>query len=123
MIKIRVGVFETNSSSVHSMIMCSGDEYEKLKSGELLIEKWGNKLMTLEEAKEEYRDVFRLNTFHGENIDDVPDDKVMSLLSEWDIAVSLDEWLESNEYMENFEEKYITSSGEVVYAFGYYGHD
>lgn len=28
--QIRRGVFETNSSSVHSLTMCSSDEYEKM---------------------------------------------------------------------------------------------
>lgn len=31
--QIRVGVFETNSSSTHSITVCTKEEYEKLESG------------------------------------------------------------------------------------------
>ena len=32
-IQIRTGLFETNSSSVHSLVMVSGNDYEKWKKG------------------------------------------------------------------------------------------
>lgn len=32
--QIRMGVFETNSSSTHSMVICTKEEYEKWKNGE-----------------------------------------------------------------------------------------
>lgn len=38
-IKIRRGVFETNSSSVHSLVMCTDDDYYKWKKGEILYDK------------------------------------------------------------------------------------
>ena len=31
----RVGVFETNSSSTHSLTICTEDDFERFKSGEL----------------------------------------------------------------------------------------
>ena len=34
--EVRRGVFETNSSSVHSLTMCSGEEYKKWENGEVL---------------------------------------------------------------------------------------
>ena len=33
-IQVRKGLFETNSSSVHSLVLCSESEYEKWKNGE-----------------------------------------------------------------------------------------
>ena len=33
---VRQGVFETNSSSVHSLTMATKDDYEKFENGELL---------------------------------------------------------------------------------------
>lgn len=33
--QIRRYVFETNSSSVHSLTMCSGEEFKKWKNGEV----------------------------------------------------------------------------------------
>lgn len=34
-IQVRRGVFETNSSSVHSLCICSEDDYDRFKNGEL----------------------------------------------------------------------------------------
>lgn len=38
---IRFGVFETNSSSVHSLTIVDAETYEKFKNGELLMD-WDN---------------------------------------------------------------------------------
>ena len=40
--QIRRGVFETNSSSMHSLTMCSEEEFEQWKNGELLFDEWGS---------------------------------------------------------------------------------
>ena len=40
--QIRRGVYETNSSSTHSLTMCSEEEFEQWKNGELLFYKWGS---------------------------------------------------------------------------------
>lgn len=34
--QIRLGVYETNSSSTHSLTICSEEEFEQWKNGELL---------------------------------------------------------------------------------------
>ena len=46
MIKIRNSVFETNSSSTHSIIICSQAEYEQLEAGDLFIKRYDDKLIT-----------------------------------------------------------------------------
>ena len=40
MIQIRQGVFETNSSSTHALAICTQEEWDKLKSGEYLVNEW-----------------------------------------------------------------------------------
>lgn len=52
-IQIRRGVFETNSSSVHSLTICSKEEYDKWKKGELLFDKYNE---TFVEATEDNED-------------------------------------------------------------------
>ena len=37
--QVRRGVFETNSSSTHSITICTEDEYEKFKRGELMYDR------------------------------------------------------------------------------------
>ena len=51
--QIRRGVFETNSSSVHSITMCSEDEYDKWIKGELIYDKYEGKLIQLEDKDPE----------------------------------------------------------------------
>ena len=37
MIQVRNNLFETNSSSTHSLVMCSGDEYDLLEKNEAFL--------------------------------------------------------------------------------------
>ena len=46
---IRANIFETNSSSTHSMIILTEEEYNKLESGELYLN--DDEVITKEEAK------------------------------------------------------------------------
>lgn len=116
--QIRRNVFETNSSSIHSITMCSGDEYEKWKDGEMLFDCWNEDFVDandpkVKEAREKYEKEFK----EWENDPDAyswdrPDCEYMTC----------DEFWENCDY-ETFEESYTTKSGEIVVAFGYYGHD
>ena len=47
-IQIRQGVFETNSSSTHSITICSKEEWESFKIGEMLLD-CNNKLIPVTE--------------------------------------------------------------------------
>lgn len=54
---IRYGVFETNSSSVHSLCVCNEEEYKKFKKGDLVLDTYELKLIPRPENFEMY-DVF-----------------------------------------------------------------
>ena len=114
--QIRRGVFETNSSSVHSLTMCSGEEYEKWENGEVLYWKWKNKFSTREEIIEELK-----NNSWISNVDWNDEDKVNDIFSDEEIQ-TCEEFFE-NEWFETFEHRHTTPSGDEVVAFGYYGHD
>ena len=103
-IKIRRGVFETNSSSVHSLVMCTDDDYSKWKRGEILYDKWAAKLVTLEEAKKE------------EDYED--EEEFKSRFVDYD---RFNSW-QYIEY-ETFEQTFKTPGNEIVHGFGYYGYD
>ena len=52
MLQIRQGVFETNSSSVHAIAICTQDEWNKLQSGEYLVNEWGiNDIISKDDPK------------------------------------------------------------------------
>lgn len=40
--QIRMGVFETNSSLCHSLSMCTKEQFEKWKNGEVWWDDWNN---------------------------------------------------------------------------------
>lgn len=47
---LRTGVFETNSSSTHSIAMCTQDEYDRWKDGELYYLEDSERFVTKEEC-------------------------------------------------------------------------
>lgn len=51
---IRYGVFETNSSSSHSLCVCTKEEYEKFKKGDLVLDTYESELIPRPENFEMY---------------------------------------------------------------------
>lgn len=94
--KIRIGTFETNSSSTHVLVMCSQEEYDKFINGEIRY----------------------YNTYNSEGFVDENNPK-------FDDAETYEEFMPSEDdyLMEEFYEEYKTPSGEKVIAFGYHGND
>lgn len=113
MINIRNGLFETNSSSVHSLTMTSGVNYDKWVDGEVVYDENENEFITLDEAKARYK------ILKGAYSDD---DELADLLSE-EYVYTFEAYDTAYEYYETFSDSYITENGERVVAFGYYGHD
>jgi hypothetical protein len=95
--QVRVGTFETNSSSVHCMTMCTNSDYEKWQNGELLFDTDSECLISKEEAK---------SLLEGENYYDESD------------FLTYDEfWGGALDY-ETFSQEF-----NGVTAFGYFGYD
>jgi len=135
MFVIRKGVFETNSSSVHSLILCSEEEKQKLNDGTLVID-----YNTITEApKDKFlkRALERLvnneNCWIEEEDKDLFDELVMDEKTPAEI-LNDDEIYTYNTYMrpqdygmgydylERFEDC-REFDGKTIYAFGCYGHD
>lgn len=114
MIKIRNNIFETNSSSTHSITMCMSDDFEKWVKGEFAYVRWEQRFCPIEEAVNEIID----------KLDEAKaDEEIKSHLCLYSDRKfwSYDDWLEDKWY-EKYEEIFTTPSGENVVAFGYYGH-
>lgn len=120
--QIRRGVFETNSSSVHSITMCTSEEYEKWKNGEIFFwgdeDKFGTKEEIIEEMKVKRWWSGKLR-YPDTNWED--EDEVFDIFSDENVK-TYDEYFE-NEWFETYSDTYTTPNGEEVVAFGYYGHD
>lgn len=121
--QIRRGVFETNSSSVHSLTMCTYDEYKKWENEEVLYWRDRDKFGTREDIIKELKNA--RYSWSGELCyqdvnwnDEVEVNDVFS-----DEGIQTCEEFFDNEDFETFEQRYTTPSGEVVVAFGYYGYD
>lgn len=113
--QIRVSVFETNSSSTHSLTLCSSEEYEKWAKGEILYEKYSEKFVELSEV---VKDVPVID----EDDEDEDIEEGARYNKDGDRLYTKDEFWDSVE-METFHQEYVTKSGETVVAFGYYGMD
>lgn len=115
---IRIGTFETNSSSTHSITMCMESEFLKWKNGEMYWNRWNDELVPKETVEEEF---LKENT--GVSKED-PDfkDKLEEYLNDDDKTYYTYEEFNYIEY-ETYVDKYNTPNGDTVVAFGYYGEN
>ena len=123
MIQIRIGVFETNSSSTHTLCIMPAETYKKLSSGELYIQQWGDKVYTRDEAIDraiEQNNRYDNRKITREMVEEMNYDEFHEFLSGCEI-VNFDNW--GSEYLDYFEEKYTTPSGDEIVVFGQYGYD
>lgn len=139
-ISIRQGVFETNSSSVHSCSICTEDNYKKFSKGEVWYKEEGDEYLPVDEAVE-----FNLNMMKEyEDVSENDFDKFAEVYREtksfydafraigvefhkWDIDVyelylNCDSYWEYHEY-EDWSHKFNDSNGTPMIAWGYCGHD
>lgn len=94
---IRRGVFETNSSSVHSMVICSDEEWRKWQLGELVYDYWSDKLIEVTDETEPNGDCY------------------------FDFGEVIEcSWFKD---YHTFSKEYTTESGDLIHIFGYYGCD
>ncbi len=127
MIKIRYDVFETNSSSTHSLCVAQNEEIDKLKNDELLVNLMWDRpsyLITYEDALNELIDVIH-KYGHKDEIEIINSgdkEEIYRLMYEYDIAERFDSYIEP-EYLEPYEEEFTTKNGDRVLIFGRYGHD
>lgn len=120
--QIRRGVFETNSSSTHSLTMMMKSDYDRWRKEDLYLydgSGWGwefNKpiykhLYTRDEAVE----FIKNNKYYKGEVE--IDDEILS-------DAEFISWGNNDgDYLEDFYQEFTTPSGEVVVAFGEYGYD
>lgn len=140
---IRKNTFETNSSSTHSLSICSEEEFEKFKNGETLFDGWKEEFKSKQEALEsiledhsvesiiedyiEYEGYFDKEDY--EQATQEEKDRMFDEALEWYLSSQTD-YKDYDHYIgdeqedyETFEQHYITTNGDKIVAFGYYGYD
>ena len=110
MIQIRNNIFETNSSSVHSITLCSEDEFEQFKKGNLLFDR-DNEIFITSEKFEDLK--------NSGDYDEEYDYGTILTYSQFFDYQGDDSYLD---YMEKYQFHQNIGGIDVV-AFGYYGHD
>ena len=140
--QIRIETFETNSSSVHTLSICSEEEFAEWKAGRLLYNKYcySNKDMFIqsdscdltEEEKEEAKEWY--NEAMDENYSIAWDNLTSKAKERWyakyasENELSRSDYCTFEEYMcddylETFSDHYTTKSGDKIVCFGKYGYD
>ncbi len=123
--QIRRGVFETNSSSVHSLTMCSQSEYDEFEKENMYIERWGSTLYTKESLIEMFKELrdWRTKELKYSGVEWNNEEEFNRVLEETDYVIYEKYWDTVSEEYETFEDSYTGKDGNTVVAFGYYGHD
>lgn len=139
--QVRQGVFETNSSSTHTLTICSKDDFDKWERGEVF---WldnddtNKNFVTpeeLEELAEKYNEEQQERIDAGDKFAKVLDiDKVLNERpdwrdSYWDTerssleAYTTDDFYVRNGDLETYSETFTSPSGDEMVAFGAFGYD
>lgn len=132
--QVRQGVFETNSSSTHSLTICTENEYDKWKKGELLFDYWDDKFvnpadtsLTDDEKESVKEDYNKRKQKYWKDWEDLSEKEKEELYAEglkekYSETMTYDEWLDDS-YLETYVHNYTTPNGEKIIAFGRYGYD
>lgn len=101
--QIRRGVFESNSSSVHCITMCTKKDYERWRHGELVYNRWSEELIEITPLI----------------MEEMKNDTIKHWQRQWLTYDQFDDY--DYQDCETFYEELTTPGGEEVVAFGYYG--
>ena len=115
--QIRYGVFETNSSSTHSITMCMKSDYDAWQRGEVLFDQEADAFITREQAlgivaEGRWCNGVDPSTLTPDELDDALRENYIYNFNNF-----------GSMYLEQYEDSFTTPSGETVVAFGEYGHD
>ena len=112
---IRFGVFETNSSSTHSICICTQEEFDKWKKGELYYDYWDEALISESDIPLEERELIHLDEYAEENEDRY--DEIKDAKNDYRV------YDRESEYLEWYDKRFTTPSGDKMIAFGWYGNN
>jgi len=110
---IRSGVFETNSSSTHSICICTQEEFDAWKKGQLYYDYWNGTLITEKDIPMKERELIHLDEYADENEDEYAEIKE---------AKACYQTFDYEECLEWYDRKFTTPSGDKMVAFGWYGY-
>lgn len=122
MINIRANTFETNSSSVHTICITDDDTYQKWIAGEVY---YNNNSYSGDPDFVSYEEAKRLDPeFPYPETDDWEEWEFKDKEGYWHekTFLTFDQFFQNYSW-EHYDTEYVTNNGEMIHAFGYYGHD
>ena len=131
-LQIRQGLFETNSSSTHTITIVDAEDFENWKKGEVWYNESDDKFLPVDESIEENIKIIENDFLRDdeEAIEAAEDDPELTI--DYDnlrrdyqlFYISHDFWHDvvTDEY-EDYDESYTTKNGDKVVACGYYGYN
>jgi hypothetical protein len=119
--QIRIGVFETNSSSTHSLTIVSSSEYYDWTSGKVL---FNNNSQQPFVTQEEAIALMKVQTWRRDipNFDKMDEDELVEELRD-NGFYTYQGYQDTYKYLEYFDQHHTTKGGEELVAFGNFGHD
>lgn len=135
-VQIRRGVFETNSSSVHSVSVCSKTDYDRWINNEIKYNPYKDNFLVNEEADKYNVENFDKNKYYWANIDIFTDEDlkipvIIEILKAWELSesgyvdayISYDRFFKASEiWVTDYYEK-IENIYEDKVEFGYTGRN
>ena len=114
---IRNKTFETNSSSMHSLIICTDEQLEKLKNNELYIDRYGkvDEFYSIEDIEKEFESVKQDYIKEGYDEEDAFEDFLID-----NDYCTLDNWYAD---LEEDDTAYTTKSGDKINILCKFGYD
>lgn len=131
--QIRQNTFETNSSSTHSLVLCTEDEFNRWKSGETLLDTNTHRFvihpdLSVKDYRDAQTDYVTSMTKYMKRWDDLTKEEKKEYVVDYIRSRDDIDYLETydqftNSDLEWFMQRYTSPSGDKVVAFGRYGYD
>lgn len=125
--QVRYSVFETNSSSTHSLTMCMESEYDAWENGQVYLnESWSPDSTSIYKdkkfvTKEEIIDILASSKYApAEDLTALDSDEFDDCVREYEFY-TFENY--ENEYLEWYDDRFTTPNGETVVCFGQYGYE
>lgn len=129
MLQVRQGVFETNSSSTHSITIVPRFEFNEWKNGDTYFNKgwWYNSTNLIKDntfiTKDEAISLVMTSDYLPEsNPYEMSEEELDELLADEYSIYSYEKFLHDS-YLESYVKHFTTEHGDNIVAFGQYGHD
>lgn len=138
---IRRGVFETNSSSTHSITICKKEDYDAWREGKILMNPYSGETESfpespqfMEAARNAYEDQKKEYFADWENLSDNAKQQWYTLCMQNEDLEEIfetyknpsmqtyDEYKDENDDLEMYSHRFTTPSGDKMVAFGYHGY-